>query len=68
LIGRKYDERENDCEEKAAFHQLRDRIQTRATKGVATKYTLEAQPSAPERAVSDNRFGRILRAGRQIPT
>ena len=68
MIGREYDERENDCEEKAAFHQLRDRIQTRAAERVATEHALEAQPSAPERAVSDNRFGRILRARRQIPT
>ena len=68
LIGGEHDERQNYGEEKAAFHLLRDRIQTRAAERVATEHALEAQPSAPERAVSDNRFGRIFGAGRQIPT
>lgn len=68
VIAGKHDERENCCEEKAAFHLLRDRIQTRAAEWVATDDAFEAQPSALERAVSNDRFSRILRARRQVPT
>ena len=66
LVGRKNDESQQDCEKKTAFHRLRDRIQTRAAKRVAAEDALEAHPSATERAVSGNGFGRILRTRRQV--
>ena len=47
LIGREHDERKNDGEEKAAFHLLRDRIQTRAAERVAADSALEAQAIRP---------------------
>jgi hypothetical protein len=47
LVGRKYDERKNYGEEKAAFHLLRDQIQTRAAERVATEHALEALTIRP---------------------
>jgi len=66
LVNGQDNERENYCEEKAAFHQLRNRIQAGATKRVAAKHAFKAHQSASERTVSNNRLGRVLRAGRQI--
>ncbi len=67
LVRGEDDKCKNYCEEKAAFHQLRNRVEPRASKWVAAENTFETYPPAATDAVRSNRLCCIFRARRQIP-